>query len=436
MMSWRHGSSYPSKGTRRHRKRWIRKAALLLLVLGLLCLFMSVLIFLVSFLYLTATQSRMQVLSLVFVVAGIAMLAARGVLRLFQDKTPSRRPGAAPVPPPAAAVEPATGRPPVARPNEGMALVLVLILLALIVSLVAETQITARAALRREQAACAQARLRQAATDAARHALTRIAGDQDLSVDSTNDAWAAPQDLKDPTGVTMTIKITDENRRFDLNNVALSSLYRGARPPAEVAMDIMTLCGDFAPVGRIDALTRWLASGSTCASATNAPLLAVSEPETGAGAVSYLRTWSELLCVDGFDRDQFLRHERRSSTDLFNADLVDCLTVVPGQRSQLFPVNVNTAGREVLLGILGLSQEEIVRAILSRRTDGPVQSLDIFFAKADTALLQGVRPYLDVKSSVFAIEVHAFLEDRTQDLRVLARRDREGSLEVLQWVFL
>ncbi len=425
------------------RHRATKKLSLLLLLLGILCIVISLFMFGLSFVGSSATRHTRLVLSLCYVGAGIAMIGARWVVEYFRNRgAPKRgrsnyqpRLSSAIVPPPRQTL-PLNGKTgadlELSGDKGGAALVLVLILLSLIVGLVVETQISARVALRSEQAGLLQTRLRQAASDAAWSALRRIADDEDLAVDHTNEIWAAKEEAVDPSGISTLVKVSDQNRYFDFNNLAVETPAANARPAADVAMDIMTLCGDFAPVDRIDALADWVDSNED-GFAEKARYREKTPPYEAANRPLY--AMSELTWVDGFSRAYFARHERRTALEVFSADFVDCLTVLPGPHNSLTPVNVNTAGKEVLQGLLGIAEEGLVQLIKLERDAQPIRSIDALFARTGRPVPEELRPYLDVKSRYFLVESQAYAEGQSQRLQVLAHRGSEGNVDVLHWVF-
>ena len=416
----------------------MKKISLLSLLLGILCILISLFMFGFSFVGLPATRHTRLVMSLCYVGVGFSLLLFRVIIEWFSNRPTLRRHrthhsshGNAQLPPKNPLPTRKSGMvPALARNEEGAALVLVLILLSLIAGLVVETQISARIALRREQTALLQTRLQQAASDAAWGALRRLADDEDLTVDHTNEAWAATEETTDPSGISTRVTVTDQNRYFDLNNLALQSTNH-LRPAADVAMDLMTLCGDFAPVDRVEALTDWIDSNDD-GFAEKAFYKEKAPPYEAANRPMY--TWSELLWVNGFSRAYFDRHERSSALEPFNADLVDCLTVLPGAHNSATPINVNTAGREVLLGILGMTQEGLVQYIKTYRGTQPIHSIDRFFTQAIHPISKELQPYLDVKSHFFSVDAQAYAEGHREHIVALVQRDSKGNVDVLQWV--
>lgn len=421
---------YPS------RRRIVKKASNVSLVMGLLCLAISAVLFGVSFLNQARSQHRMLVMSLIYVCAGLVLLLLRVILEWIQERMHRTRKSASayhhvsPTAPPRGGSDaPPPGEFPA---REGGVLIMVLILLALISALVIQAQVTARAALLREQRAVLQARLRQAATGAAFSALRRIADDEDLQVDHTNEPWATPREEADPSGIVTRTTVIDEDRTFDVNNLVLTAPVQGARAVSDIVMDILTLCGDFAPVARTDALIDWM-DGDNDGYAEADAYAELTPPY--APPNRNLETWGEVLWVRGFDRAYFVPHARYSAREVFNANAADCLTVLPGQRGAPLPVNINTAPRGVLLGVLGLDAEDAVAAVLVRRTSDPFRSLDPLLFALKPEVADSVRPYLDVRSHVFRVEAQAYAEGESHRLWARARRDTKGNVQVFEWVF-
>ena len=420
--------------TRRKSRRHLHKLAILLLVMGLLCVVISVVFFARSFTGFTSVRARMQRISAVYIVSGLAMLVVRFgvVIALKRAEERKRRHslngGMArqeekPV---------SNGNGPSVPPDKraGMVLILLLVVLGLMTGLVLQVQLTARSLLRREQAERRTVLLQQAATDAAREALQRLADDEDLFVDHEGEPWAGIREVKTPAGIATRVKVIDADRAFNLNNMGVtgSSTLRTAD---EILMDLMTLCGDFEPAGRVDALKHFVDKDGE--GVAESPLYLGKNPPYEAPNRN-LYSFGELLWVDGFSKDLFKRHERQSVHEFFNADLIDCVSVFPVSLSRPASVNVNTAKAEVLMGILGLGQETLVRTIVAMRMEKPIRSLDAIGMVLDPLLLEAVRPYLDVSSRYFTVEAQAFAEGQTQRVQLLAHRDPSGGVQVMNWI--
>jgi type II secretory pathway component PulK len=424
------------------RHRAAKKISLLFLVLGILCVLISVIMLAFSFVGTPSSRHIRRVISLCYVGAGFGMLATRYVMEFLLDRRPSRRYSSnyqprlrnalhsakEPLPLNGKAAEDST----LNKNRSGAVLVMVLILLALIVGLVVETQISARSCLRRRQLNLLETRLQQAAADAAWGVLRKLANDEDLSVDHTNEVWAAPEEARDPSGVLTRVKIADQDRCFNLNNLAIAPPPANARPAADIVMDIMTLCGDFAPVSRVDSLKDWIDSDDE-GFAEQAFYREKTPPYEAANRPLY--ALSELLWANGFNRTYFARRERHGALDVFSSEIVDCLAVLPDQHHSMTPINVNTAGKETLLGVLGVTRDSLVQRIMARRNERPIRSLDQFFAETGQPMPVELRPYLDVKSRFFAVDAQANTEGHTEHLQVLARRGDGGNVDILQWVY-
>jgi type II secretory pathway component PulK len=131
----------------------------------------------------------------------------------------------------------------------------------------------------------------------------------------------------------------------------------------------------------------------------------------------------------------FDHHPRESTSDTFNADLVDALTVCPILRERPRPINVNTATREALRGVMGVGQDEMVQTILALRSFKPIRSLASVLAVDDPAFAENIRPYLDVRSREFIVAARAYAHERAVNIRALAQRDSSGKVELIQWIF-
>ncbi|MGD9873669.1 MAG: type II secretion system minor pseudopilin GspK [Kiritimatiellia bacterium] len=313
--------------------------------------------------------------------------------------------------------------------KRGMVLVLVLVLLGVITMLVVQAQVGAILNLRLRDSEMQQARLREVLTTTVLEALQKLADDDMLSVDHLSEPWAQPLEIEYPSGISVWASITDAQASFDLNNLHCEIPPKTAQTPAEALMNIMTLCGDFSPVERTDALRDWIDPDSDGFYETD--FYSRREPPYAA-ANSWLNGWHEIGFIEGLSHDYFLSPGQPSESSA-SAGLPDCLSVIPGHRTSPVPVNVNTAPREVLTGIAGLGQEEWARQILVMRKASPVISIEPLLEAAggDPELL---RPMLDVKSSVFCVKASAFYDNHTADLWALVRRDDNGEVSIVRWV--
>ncbi len=313
----------------------------------------------------------------------------------------------------------------------GAILLLTLVVLALIAALLVQVRIAASLAARHAEASLLRDRLSHAAAVAARDAMRRLAL-PDGAIPGTNDLLKSSWEISDPTGISSAVRVTDENRFFDLNNLAVAATGNpAARSAVDMVMDLMTLCGDFTSVARAEALLDWIDEDDEGLYESN--LYARREPPYPA-LNRVLYGMQELLSVEGFDRELFNRQAYGGRTDLFRAQLTDCVTILPRPRSAPVPVNVNTASRPVLLAVLGLEEDKAVDGILAMRSARPLPTPDKALVLVGPALRESLRPYLDVQSHFYRIEVHSFADGQSVDLRVLVYRSPEGRVETIQWV--
>lgn len=419
--------------SRRKSRRHLHKLTILLLVMGLLCVVISVVFFVRSFFGFADVRGRMLHISAIYVGTGLAMLVFWGLVALALKRAEERkkkRDSARAAMWKNEPVHNGNGKAALSNNKAGMVLVLLLVVLGLMAGLVLQVQLTARNLLRREQAEHRAVLLRQAAADAAREALQRLADDEDLSVDYEGEAWSGTREVKTPAGVATRVKVADVDRTFNLNNLGVKES-SGLRTPDEILMDILTLCGDFEPAGRVDALKQFVDKDGE--GMAESPLYLAKNPPYKAPNRN-LYSLGELLWVEGFSKALFTRHDRRSINEFFNADLIDCVSVFPASLSKPASVNVNTAQAEVLMGILGLGQETLVRTIVAMRMEKPIRSLDAIGMVLDPLLLEAVRPYLDVCSHYFTVDAQAFAEGQTQRVQLLAHRGTDGGVQVVDWV--
>ena len=316
--------------------------------------------------------------------------------------------------------------------RHGSALVIALLLTAVITGVVLQVQWQARRSLNTAQNTLTQTTLHQAAAEGIRSALQRLAADDEPTVDHNRKFWATPQLVTNPVGIVVEVLITDENRYFDWNNLAIPPVGPQARSATDIAMDLMNLSGDYAPVARLDALTDWVDADSSGLWET--PFYRQQTPPYEA-ANRPLYAWSELLWVHGFHRDLF---RPRESTNVFAqaaAGLLDNFAVVPVSRERPVRININTASRDVLLAVLGIDHGYAVQALLALREGGPIRSLQPIRRMVEPSRQDVVERYLDVRSLFFCLEARAELNGQTEYIRALAQRGESGALNIVQWIF-
>ena len=432
MNSWKDDTTRDRMHRRSVQRRWRATLGTLVAVAGWLTLVLAAFLAVMALLKQFQTRARLFDLARTYAAAGGGLVAIHLLFFVLPQRSEHRRSAAHQrrsrensarrrvAPSPAAASR-----------REGMALVLVLVALALISTLVVQAHLSARALARGTELHLSQGRLAQAAADAARAALQRLADDPDLLADTTNEAWAAAEDLVRPDGIATRIRVHDENSRFDLNNLAAPGSPPGRRAP-DVLFDVFSLCGNFDSSGHLAALEDWVDADRDGLHEDVAYLKRQPAYRT---PNRFLFSWEESLHAEGGSRERYRPHGRQSTRDIFAANLSDCLTVIPVPRVRPLPVNVNTASPDVLQGALGIGQDALVRTILTLRSIRPIQSFDALTVTAEPGVMERLRPYMDVRSHFFRVEAQAAADGRHALLSVIARRDPAGRVDVLQWIF-
>ena len=312
--------------------------------------------------------------------------------------------------------------------RSGMALILALAAIVLAGGLALYMQARAAALAERERAELVREQLRVAAAEAARAALWFLAADEDLEVDHAGEEWAVPREALLEGGISTWAAVEDAGCFFNWNNLAVVGA--AARGPQEIALDLLTFCGDFAPVLRVEALTDY-----------------VDEDEEGdfegdfyrrldppsAAANRLLWAPAELLHVHGFSPELLRGRPRSSTDDLFGGDLSASAVVVPAALSEPIPVNVNTAGREVLMALAGLRHDASVRAVLSLRQIAPFRSLGAMFM-ANPELAAALEGAVGTSSEYFRVRSRAALGLRHRTVMAWVHRDARGDVRILQWI--
>lgn len=312
----------------------------------------------------------------------------------------------------------------------GMILPVTLAALLLASGLALWLQARALGLARVAQAAALQEELRLAAAEGARAAMAVLAADEDLTVDHLLEDWAQPMEWNLPNGIHLRAQIEDAGRFFAWNNLALTNT--PGRPQAEILLDVLTFCGDFAPITRVEALQDYVDADGDGAYETafyrhaDPPLLPPNRP---------LWAPAELLHIHDFTPELFQLH-LRSSLELFNGNLQRAVAVIPVKpKAGIIPININTAGREVLMGVSGLQHEASVRMLLSLREVQPFTSLAPLFAANPewAAQLEGV---IATSSSIFRIRAEASKSGfGGHGVLAWVKRSSKGDIEILQWMW-
>ena len=316
-------------------------------------------------------------------------------------------------------------RRPAAR--SGMALILVLAAIVLAGGLALYLQARAARLARTERSELLRERLRVAAAEAAREALWVLAADENLQVDHLGEDWAQPRESVRAGGLSTWAVVEDAGRFFNWNNLSVSN--RSSRSSRDILLDLMTFCGDLSPVVRVEALADYVDVDGE--GAYEADFYRKADPPS---APPNRELWApaELLRVHGFTPDLFKARPRASADDLFGGDLAAATVVVPAPVAAPVPVNVNTAGRDVLMGVAGLRQEAAVRAVLSLRQVQPFESLAMLFM-ANPGLAAALEGTLSVASSYFRVRARASADGLSRTVLAWVHRESNGEVQILQW---
>lgn len=297
-----------------------------------------------------------------------------------------------------------------------MILVTVLLFMGLILALVIQSQVVARMTLRFENRQVLRAQLRLAAAEAAWQALHMLAADDNLQVDHTNEPWAAWQTNCLPNNVQTFARITDENRYFNINNLATIPSNTAGRLPQMIVRDVFTANEWPDPVGVTQALQDWLdrdTAGTREAGYYHQARLAQEPPNAP------LESPAELDSVLNAARTE----RRTPPTEL---------AVLPDRTEGIVPINVNTAGRSVLQAVLGAGQSALAGKICQWRDAHPIITLSQVM---DAKTLKELGPYLNTNSRYFSLAAHAALNGQQEKVYALVQRNDQGEVEILRWVY-
>ena len=315
------------------------------------------------------------------------------------------------------------------RPSgrSGMALILALATIVLAGGLILLMQARASGAVRLEQMELIRERLRIAAAEAVREAMWQLAADENLEADHLGEDWAQPLETLDEDGISTLALIEDAGRFFHWNNVAVSN--SATRTPRDILHELMIFCGDLQPAEKVAALVDFMDADDE--GTYEADFYRRQDPPW---RPPNRQLWApeELTRVHGFSREMLAPRPRERTAGLHDGDLARATVLAPVELEAPVPINVNTAGRDVLMGLAGLEQERAVDYVLSRRRLEPFESLDIFGASPElAAALQGL---VSTHSEYFRIRARASLGNQSRSALVWVQRDSAGDVHVVQWV--
>ena len=274
--------------------------------------------------------------------------------------------------------------------------------------------------------------LRAAAAEAAREALAGLAADPDLSCDHAGEDWARPLERTRADGIRVAARVEDAGRWADWNNAGADG-GMGVRS-AEILENLLICCGHFEKGQWPAALRDYLDEDGK--GRWEDEFYAQQIPPSEA-ADRLLWAPEELWEVAGIDPEWWRPRgeaERRAA-GVFGGEIRESTAVVPPTErtgGEVRTVNVNTAGRSVLLALGGVENEEAVDRVLAMRRTRPFASTALLaLAGPDAgAALAGV---LDVKSRHFRVRAVAEREGRARSVTAWAVRDDAGDVDILMW---
>lgn len=310
----------------------------------------------------------------------------------------------------------------------GMALILTLSAIALAGALAILLQTRAAARSRAEHEELLRERLRVAAAESAREALRVLAADEDLQVDHLGEEWALPIEANHEDGLSTLAMIEDAGRFYNWNNISATN--SATRVPRDILLDLLTICGDFSPVVRVEALADYVDADRE-GSYEDAFYRRREPPSTPPHRLLWAP--AELLGVHEFSAGMFEARPKTGTDELFGGDLGASTVVVPAPLSAPIPVNINTASREVLMGLTGWQQEADVRRILGLRQIQPFESLGMMFA-ASPELAASLEGAIGTASTYYRVHARAAMGGQHRTVMAWVERGANGDIRILQWV--
>jgi type II secretory pathway component PulK len=274
--------------------------------------------------------------------------------------------------------------------------------------------------------------LRAAAAEAAREAMATLAADGDLACDHAGEDWAQPMERTREDGIRIAARVEDAGRWVDWNNAGADGT--GGKRWAEVLENLLVCCGHFEKGEWSAALQDYLDGDGEGRWEDEF----YGKKDTPHGAANRL-LWvpEELWHVEGITPDWWRPRgsaERRAA-GVFGGEIRESTVVVPPDAhagGEATAVNVNTAGRSVLLAVAGVENEELVdRALAMRRTRPFASTALLALAGPDaSAALSGT---LDVKSRQFRVRARAERGNRSWLVTAWVAREENGDLAISMW---
>ncbi len=311
--------------------------------------------------------------------------------------------------------------------NTGSVLVWVLVIIGLSAGILLALQAGSRSLMSGAQSESEFEDLRLAASDTATHLMRVLGSDPDLLADHLLETWAEPVEIEYPSGVRTQGAVMDAQAYFDINNLTATRPVNVVETAKRILTDIMRECGISYPAQPIESVEDWVDEDGEGAYESDFYLDKTEPYRTADSAMQSLR---ELDWIEGWSLEMFT--EQRD--DDFPR-LSDVLTILPEHRNTPIPVNVNTASEELLTAMLGGDNRQLVNLIVSMRSTAPLRSTEIIETAIGSERMDVLRPFLDVKSNYYRIEVLAKRKNRNFVLNALTKRDSSGEVSVLRWSY-
>ena len=320
-----------------------------------------------------------------------------------------------------------------ANAQKGVALITVMLIVALIAILA--TQMTARLQLQMQRTtnigSNQQAYWYAMGAEAFAKSVLKKSFEDNEEVTSLEQMWAQgentfPVDFGEITG-----EITDLHSCFNLNalrtevssgnNASTKSLPRKAFEELLIALNIEGV-GNFEAESMADALTDWLDENDSISSAGGAEDSDYAAKEFPyLAANNYLASIGELRVVEHF------------TVAVINK-LKDYACVLPDTNLNL--VNINTIAQdkpEILVAMLGISQNDASQALSSREDEG-FATVDDFFSlpelsKAKVSTEQ--KEQFTVKSEYFNLQTKASFNDSYFAMKTIMKVENKDSISVI-----
>lgn len=317
--------------------------------------------------------------------------------------------------------------------QKGVALITVMLIVALIAILA--TQMTARLQLQMQRTnnvgSNQQAYWYAMGAEAFAKSVLKQSLEENENVISLGQIWAQgentfPVDFGEITG-----EITDLHSCFNLNalrteeeengQTATKSVARKAFEELLLALNIEGV-GDFEAESMADALTDWLDANDSISSSGGAEdndYAAKEFPYLAAN--NYLASLAELRIIEHF------------TVDVINK-LKDYTCVLPNTNTNQVNINTITQDKpEILVGMLGISQNEASQ-VLSNREDEGFENVDDFFAlkeleKAKISAEQ--KAQFAVKSEYFKLKTTASFNNSYFAMSTIMKVENKNSINVI-----